>query len=299
METKGTLDSLVAEFLDSLRVDRAASAHTVDAYSRDLAQVMEFMATRNLTQWTELTGEIMLDLPVFFAKRGSPRSAQRRLSSLRTFLKHLARRGFLIPEQLPETGGFRPAKRLPKALPADDTANLLGALEPSNPSELRDRALLELVYGCGLRVSEAVGLATGQVDLIEGTVTVIGKREKTRSLPVPDGTLQWLRRYAEESRPSLVKSPRSEFVISDNGKALHRSTAYRLVATLSRRAGLKQIGPHVLRHSYAVHLLQGGADLRAVQELLGHESIATTQVYTGLDMDEVAKRYRSAHPRGR
>lgn len=299
MEAEGALDSAVAEFLDSLRVDRGASPHTVDAYRRDLQLAVEFMDARGLERWDKLTADAMLELPVYFGQHGSPRSAQRRLSSLRTFLKHLARRGIVVPDQLPETGGFRAPKRLPKALRPDDTTALLKELQPSTPSELRDRALLELVYGCGLRISEAIGVSTSQIDLVEGTVTVIGKREKTRSVPIPAETTEWLRRYLNEARPSLIRKPKREFIVSDTGRSLHRSTAYRLVATVSRQAGLKQIGPHVLRHSYAVHLLQGGADLRAVQELLGHESIATTQVYTGLDMDEVSKRYRAAHPRGR
>jgi site-specific recombinase XerD len=157
---------------------------------------------------------------------------------------------------------------------------------------------MELIYGAGLRVSEAVGLGLAELDLIEGAVRVTGKRGKTRWCPLPGGTVRWLKHYIENGRPAMLKRPSGLVILSDRGRGMCRQTAYAKLNQYARNAGIEsKIGPHTLRHTYAVHLLQGGADLRAVQELLGHESIATTQVYTHLDMDQVKRAYAKAHPR--
>lgn len=157
---------------------------------------------------------------------------------------------------------------------------------------------MELIYGAGLRVSEALELRLDQIDRQSASLTVTGKREKTRWVPLPVQTLHWIEVYEREGRPRLLKRPMAQLIVSDRGLKMQRATVYVRLARYARLAGIpSHIGPHVLRHTYAVHLLQGGADLRVVQELLGHESIATTQVYTQLDLEEVARRYRKAHPR--
>jgi integrase/recombinase XerD len=193
---------------------------------------------------------------------------------------------------------MRKAKRLPKALPVAEMQALLNAPDISKPGGLRDRALMELVYGAGLRISEAISLRLDELDLDSAAIRVTGKRGKTRLVPLPSLTIPWLERYLAEARPQLVKKPVAQVFVADKGKALARQVAYNRLVRYARLAGIeKTVSPHTLRHSYAVHLLQGGADLRAVQELLGHASISTTQVYTQLDLEEVQKRYRSAHPR--
>ncbi|HTQ10268.1 MAG TPA: tyrosine-type recombinase/integrase, partial [Fimbriimonadaceae bacterium] len=150
-----------------------------------------------------------------------------------------------------------------------------------------------------LRVSEAVGADREAVDLNGGAIRVTGKRGKTRWVPLPAMTVNWLRQYLVQARPKLATKPTSLLIVSDHGKAMRREQVYVVLERLARLAGIEQhVGPHALRHTYAVHLLKGGADLRAVQELLGHESIATTQVYTQLDLEEVKRRYKAAHPRG-
>jgi integrase/recombinase XerD len=157
---------------------------------------------------------------------------------------------------------------------------------------------MELVYGAGLRISEAVELEFDSLDLEERAVRVTGKRGKTRRVPLPAETANWMRKYLQEGRPKLVKGASGRIFLSDTGRVLLRQTAYKLLERYARRADLPiGVSPHTLRHTYAVHLLKGGADLRAVQELLGHESIATTQVYTELDLEEVRQKYRAAHPR--
>jgi integrase/recombinase XerD len=285
-------------FLDHLRVERGASPHTVAAYRNDLLRAAEFFERQGVDGWTKLEAP---HLSRYEAALGPPlarSTAQRRMSSLRSLLKFLKRNGEGPAADLPSTGGFKKAARLPKALPIEDLRKLLEAPDLATPKGLRDRALMELIYGAGLRVSEAVELSRDALDLDEGSVRVTGKRGKTRRVPLPAGTCAWVRRYLEHARPLLAKRPSSLVLLSDRGAALRRQVAHAALARYSRLAGLpEEIGPHVLRHTYAVHLLKGGADLRVVQELLGHESVATTQVYTGLDMEEVRRKYRAAHPR--
>jgi integrase/recombinase XerD len=290
----------VEEFLDHLAMEKGASPHTVTAYQRDLEEAASYFQAEGLSGWAEIEPVTAEQYATQLRPRLSARSTQRRLSGLRSFLKHL-RKTAKGPDELPSTGGFKPPKRLPKALSAEQLAKLLEAMPPDSPSGLRDRALFELIYGCGLRISEVVSLAVGDLDRLEKVVRVTGKRGKTRLVPVPSGTLLWVIRYFEEGRPKLISAKKKltdALFLTETGLPMRRETAYSRLARIARLAGLNgKIGPHVLRHTYAVHLLHGGADLRAVQELLGHESIATTQVYTQLDLEAVRRAYESAHPR--
>lgn len=226
-----------------------------------------------------------------------PMTLRRRVSSLRSLLKFLQRRGAPLAATLPSAAGIRVPRRVPKALPAEKMEALLASPDLASPTGLRDRALMELIYGAGLRVSEACGLTVSQLSLDSASLRVTGKRGKTRWIPLPSQTVEWVERYLAEARPVLARRPMAQALLADRGGALTRSRAYRILEKHARRVGLGPVGPHVLRHTYAVHLVQGGADLRAVQELLGHSSIATTQVYTQLDLDQVRRRYSAAHPR--
>lgn len=291
------LDEAVAWFLDHLRAERGASPHTVSAYENDLGHARAFFVPRGLASWADLTPA---DQVAFEATLGPPlarSTAQRRISALRSFLKFLKRNHAGPTADLPSTGGFRKAKLLPKALTYDQMRALLDAPDVATPVGLRDRAAMEAIYGAGLRASEATSLLTRDLDLDARLIRVTGKRGKTRIIPLPEETVAWLARYLDEARPQLVKRPMAEVFLSDRGHRWLRQTIYDRMEHYTKLAGLPIVGPHVLRHSYAVHLLKGGADLRAVQELLGHASVATTQVYTHLDLDEVRERYRRAHPR--
>jgi integrase/recombinase XerD len=224
------------------------------------------------------------------------------MSALRSFLKFLKRNNAGPSAPLPSGSGFRRAKRLPKALQVADTEALLDAIDPSTVSGLRDRTLLELLYGAGLRISEAVSLPMSAIDLDDRVIRVEGKRQKVRLIPIPSGTVIWLQKYLAIARPELLakcKGPLPGVVIlADRGRPLLRQNAFKIVEQAASRAGLSSApSPHTLRHTYAVHLLKGGADLRAVQELLGHASLATTQIYTELDTAEIRDRYKKAHPR--
>lgn len=228
-----------------------------------------------------------------------PASRNRKLSALHSLVRHLQKQGRLADFQWPDGLSGRLPKRLPKALSYAQTDALLAVPSPNSALGLRDRALMELIYGTGLRVSEAVGLRLEEVDFESGALVVTGKRGKTRWVPMPEETIRWLKRWLEEGRSQVLKKPRPEIFLGSRGGPMHRRTAQEVLENASRAAQLpKDASPHTLRHTYAVHLLRGGADLRAVQELLGHESLETTQIYTQLDLDEVAEKHRKAHPRG-
>ncbi len=297
METQALIEPVEA-FLDHLRVERGASEHTVSAYRNDLGQAASFLLGIDVRTWDAVNAEATFR---YLATLGPPlavSTAQRRMSALRSLLKYLKRRHHGPEGDLPSTGGFRKPKRLPKALSASALNGLLAAPDRATPQGIRDIALMELIYGAGLRVSEATGLTLAELDLIEGSVRVTGKRGKTRWCPLPSGTVAALRAYLETGRPLLAKRPSGLVLLSDRGRAMCRQVVYSRLGHYARLSGIEEkVGPHTLRHTYAVHLLKGGADLRAVQELLGHESIATTQVYTQLDLAQVKKAYDSAHPR--
>ena len=297
MEAQDALAEDVAGFLDHMRTSRAASEHTVEAYRRDLAKAAGVLRTGGVERWEAAEPRHLAAFEASLA--GEARStAMRRLSALRSLLKHLSRQGADLAADLPATGGHKRAKTLPKALSYAQLATMLEGPDLDTPSGLRDRALMELIYGAGLRISEAVALARADLDLDLAAVRILGKRGKVRVVPLPEVTLGWIERYLRDARSHLAKAPSPLVLLSDTGKPLARQRAYTVLARYAQGAGIAtSVGPHTLRHTYAVHLVQGGADLRAVQELLGHASISTTQVYTGLDMTEVRQRYDKAHPR--
>ncbi len=286
-------------FLDHLRSERVASPHTVSAYAKDLDAACERFAGYGLKAWEDLEPSQLLAYQASLGPPLAQTSAQRKQSSLRSFLKFLRRNGVTLRTDLPEAGRFRKHRHLPKALSLEQLNALLSAPKLSRSSGMRDRVLMELIYGAGLRISEAVELDFSGLDLEAGAVRVLGKRGKTRMVPLPVHTCEWIQRYLREARPSLVKGGSDKVILSDRGLMLVRQTAYRILNKYRVLAGIPEgVSPHTLRHTYAVHLLSRGADLRVVQELLGHESITTTQVYTELDLSEVRRRYNQAHPRG-
>ncbi|MEQ1822552.1 MAG: tyrosine recombinase XerC [Fimbriimonadaceae bacterium] len=298
METQLAWVEPIEEFLDYLKSERGASVHTLSAYSGDLNLATDFFQKRGLADWRELSVRSVREYANTLGPPLAASTAQRRMSSLRSLVKYLKRNGKGPEMEVPDSGGFKKPRSLPKAVPIQSLMRILEMPDLSKPAGLRDRALLELIYGAGLRVSEAVGLDLGQIDLQEGAIRVTGKRGKTRWIPVPAVTMSWIRSYLESARPALAKVACSNLILSDRGRAMARQTVDARIARYARLAGLpSRVSPHVLRHSYAVHLIENGADLRAIQELLGHESIATTQIYTHLDMSHLRATFDKAHPR--
>ena len=297
MEAKDALAEDVEAFLDHLRTGRGCSEHTTDAYRRDLRKAQVVLRGLGVERWDEADASHLLAFEATLCEE-APTTVARRVSAVRSLLKHLRRSGAEPIAELPSLASRRRPQALPKALSYGQLTALLDAPDLATPEGLRDRALMELIYGAGLRVSEAVGLARSDLDLEHLVVRVVGKREKVRLVPLAQATARWIELYLRDARPRLARTPLTLVLLSDTGKPLARQRAYTLMSRYAEVAGISQaVGPHTLRHSYAVHLVQGGADLRVVQELLGHVSISTTQVYTGLDLGEVRKRYDRAHPR--
>ncbi len=297
MEAQDALAEDLAAFLDHLRSERGASPHTVEAYRRDLEKAAAVLREAGVERWETAEPRHLAAFEASLAHEARS-TAMRRMSALRSLLKRLRRQGADLAADLPATGGHRKPRTLPKALSYAQLTTMLEGPDLATPAGLRDRALMETIYGGGLRVSEAVALTRADLDLDLAAVRVLGKRGKVRVVPLPETTVRWIERYLREARPALAKAPSPLILLSDTGKPLARQRAYTVLSRYATLAGIAlSVGPHTLRHTYAVHLVQGGADLRAVQELLGHASISTTQVYTALDMEEVKSRYDRAHPR--
>jgi integrase/recombinase XerC len=296
MSTMPDLSAAVANYLARLRVERRSSAHTLDAYGRDLGALVQWMAQQGLASWPALTTEALRTFIASEHRRGlSGKSLQRRLSACRGLLRDLLRRGDIAAD--PSTGLRAPKapRKLPQVLDADEMARLV-EVPTDVPLGLRDRAMLELFYSSGLRLSELCGLRWGALDLDEGLVRVDGKGGKTRIVPVGRFAREALQAWRAQSTVT-AETP----IFPGRGGAPISSRAVQLrLKQLAQQQGVwKRIHPHLLRHSFASHVLESSGDLRGVQELLGHADIATTQIYTHLDFQHLAKVYDAAHPRAR
>jgi site-specific recombinase XerD len=279
------LDSLIQEFLDLLKSKR--SEHTVRSYGSDLAQLSQF-----LDGTFDLSAQ---QLRLYLRKYGSsPVTRARKLSCLRSFVKHLKQTGRLKSDPTEALDAPIRRKKLPKALSALQAADLLDQC-PEGPTPLRDQALLELMYAAGLRAAETVGVNVRDLDLKEHLLMVEGKGNKQRVTLFGPTCAEVLRTYIEKERVASVGE--DALFTNGHGKRLTTRTVQNVVKRWARRAGLPpEVSPHTLRHSFATHLLDGGADLKSVQQLLGHESLATTQIYTHLSIERLRKTVDEAHP---
>lgn len=295
-ENSPAMENDVEDFLDEMAQDRGASAHTVDAYRNDLVVATGYANGAGIETWDALTSSVIVAYQASLSELAIA-TRQRRLSALRSLVKFLKRQGRLASFSFPVLPSARKPQLAPRALSLEDLAAIMNVPDLTTASGVRDRTLMELIYGGGLRISEALGLRMADISRENLAIHVVGKRGKHRWVPVPGVTLDWIDHYVAGARAALAVRPSELLILSNRGLPLLRSTAYIRLQEISREAGLAGVHPHQLRHTYAVHLLKGGADLRALQELLGHASIATTQIYTQLDLDETVRRYRSAHPR--
>jgi integrase/recombinase XerC len=288
--------SALARYLDFLRHERRLAAHTLAAYSRDAALLEKLSGGRDPRELG--AADIRRFVASLHGGGLAPRSLARLLSAWRGFFDWLVRSREIAANPCQGIRAPRAARTLPEALSPDDASRLV-AFEDGSDLGLRDRALFELAYSCGLRVSELTGLDVGSVDATSGEVRVTGKGSKTRIVPVGGPALEALARWLPVRGRLAAAGERALFV----GRSGMRLAPREVQRRIKRRAALAGLGvdvhPHMLRHSFASHLLQSSGDLRAVQEMLGHESIASTQVYTHLDFQHLAKVYDAAHPRAR
>ncbi len=295
---QGALDRAVDNFIRYLRLERGLADNTVEAYSRDLVRFTRHLDARGL-RLEEITREHLVDYLDYLADTLSARTLSRHISTVRHFFRHLAAEGALPsnPAQLLETPKL--TRRLPEVLSPQEVERLLSQPRGNEPRALRDRAMLELLYATGLRVSELVNLELRNINLEAGFVRTFGKGAKERIVPIGEKAAQALRDYLTSGRPRLGRRWQSlHLFLSARGSAMTRQGFWKMIKGYGVRAGIsKRLTPHVLRHSFASHLLEGGADLRAVQMMLGHADISTTQIYTHVSRDHLRALHERCHPR--
>jgi integrase/recombinase XerD len=289
----------IEAFLTHLAVERRLSTHTVDAYGRDLRRLAEFAAGRGVS--VEALDRRALDALVqaLMSEGQSARSVARLVASVRTFYRYLLLHGLVAASPADDLQRPRAVNRLPTVLSIEDVDRLLRAPDPATPGGVRDRAMIELLYATGLRVSELVSLRPQDLNLTEGYLTTVGKGRKERLVPFGDEAAAWLKRYVQEARPAILGARRSpRLFINARGGPLSRVGFWKILRAQSLRAGLtRRLSPHTIRHSFATHLLERGADLRAIQLMLGHADLSTTQIYTHVIEARLRALYDRFHPR--
>ena len=295
-----TLDSVNDEYLSYLRIERGSAARTLEAYSADMADYLAFLDEIGVTDVAAITRDTIVAYEADLAERGyATSSIDRHVSVLKGFHKFCVREGFATVNPTATVRLPKPDAKLPDVLSIEQVDRLIAQVEGDDPAALRDRAMLEVLYGCGLRVSELVGLDLGNCVFEEGYLRVIGKGDKERIAPISGCAAAALTRYLEEGRPAFEKpgAPTAAVFLNARGGRLTRQSVHRIVARAGLGIGVKNLHPHTLRHSFATHMLSGGADLRVIQEILGHSDISTTQIYTHVNRSHIREEYLSAHPR--
>lgn len=293
------------EFLEHVQVEKGASPNTLDAYRRTLVRYLDFLDTRGITEPSRVSGE---DVAGFAAALSSAdgfdlgaRSVAQSLSAVRMFHRFLVAEGYVKTDPTGAVASPRMPHRLPRALTRDQVERLLESPAGGSALGIRDRFMLEMLYATGMRISELCGLDTGDIDMEERLVTVKGKGGKWRLVPFGTGAWEAASLYLEEARPALLRRKREQaLVLNFRGGRLTRQGCWKVIGGHADAVGLsEEVTPHVLRHTFATHLLEGGANLLVVQELLGHASVATTQIYTEVTRDHLRSVYLRSHPRAR
>jgi integrase/recombinase XerD len=298
------LTELTLDFLAYLELERGLSRNTLEAYRSDLQQFGQYLDRQGVDPLEVSTADLAAFVSELATGREgktpvAPATLQRKIACLRSFYRHLRREQILERDPTSELRPPRARGRLPKVLSRDEVASLLAQPRGNSPAALRDRALLETMYACGLRASEAISLELSELDLEAGILRAHGKGSKERIVPVGSKAIETLQAYLARSRPRLVGLRDEQRVfVNLRGGGLSRQGLYKIVQRHARSAGLEQrMSPHTLRHTFATHLLAGGCDLRSLQEMLGHADIGTTQIYTHLSADRLRDVYFEAHPR--
>jgi integrase/recombinase XerD len=298
------LTDLTLEFMAYLELERGLSRHTLEAYRSDLQQYGAFLARAGRDPLEVLPSDLAAFVSELAAGREghppmAPATLQRKIACLRSFYRHLRREQLIEHDPTTQLRPPRTRGRLPKVLSRDEVSRLLEQPRGTSAAALRDRALLEMMYACGLRASEATGLELSALDLEGGVLRACGKGSKERLVPIGTKAIESLNEYLNKARPRLVGLREEQRVfVNLRGGPLSRQGLYKIIQRHARTAGLEgRMSPHTLRHTFATHLLAGGCDLRSLQEMLGHADIATTQIYTHLTAERLRDVYFEAHPR--
>ena len=286
-------------FLSNLAVERGLSANTITAYSSDLVHFLSYLKESSISSWREVSRNSISGYIQSMGESFSPRSRARRLATLRTFFGFLLKEGLIVSNPSSLVNFPKLGPQLPKTLTAGQIDCLLAGPDVSKPLGGRDRAMFELLYACGLRVSELAELRTSQVVLEPGYLTVHGKGDKERLVPMGEIASQCLRDYLKNGRQTLLKKGSArEVFLNARGAGLSRQGVWKIIKSCALKAGITvNITPHMLRHSFATHLLENGADLRSLQMMLGHADISTTQIYTHVARERLKEIHAKYHPR--
>jgi len=299
--TTSSFEEPIQSFLAHLELEKGVAKNTVESYANDLKQCTRFLKDLAIEGWQVITGEhISLWLSDLTVRGYTVSSLSRKLSAIRMMARHLVSEG-IRPDDFSELLVTpKQTKRLPETLTVEEVAQLMQGPDLSKPRGLRDRALLELLYSSGLRVSELCSLKLQSLDLESAFLRVSGKGSKERVVPIGREALNALIQYLRDGRPQLVKAKTgSELFLSQLGVAISRKTVWLLLNNYAKKVRLKKkVKPHKLRHSFATHLLANGADLRVIQEMLGHANITTTEIYTSLDSNSIVDGHAQFHPQG-
>lgn len=292
----------VESFLGWLELERGLSTNTIQSYASDLVQCADFLKAEGVADWNGVTEASVSAWTAYLSQKEYARTSQaRKLSALRMFAKHMVRENYRKDDFTELLGTPKLARKLPETLTREEVERLLDAPPLTTPHGLRDRAILELFYSSGLRVSELCGILLQNINLEDGFVRVFGKGSKERIAPIGSAAVKAVNDYIAVGRSQFIKAKTgSELFLSQQGKAISRKMIWVLIKGYAKKAGIeKPIKPHLLRHSFATHLLEGGADLRAIQEMLGHTDISTTQIYTSVQAARLADEHALYHPRAK
>jgi integrase/recombinase XerD len=296
------MERFIKEYLASLRLERNLSENTIASYKNDLSSLINFLNDSGVKDPSEITSKNLSDFFVLLSKLGlSSRSSARYYSSVKGFFGYLFSNSYIKINPMEKISAPKVNKNLPGVLNINEIEKILSGPDISKKLGLRDKALLETFYACGLRVSELINLKLSDLFLNDEMIRVFGKGSKERFVPIGSSAIKWIGEYLKSSRPLLEKKAKSQHVLflNNRGTKLSRMGVWKIVNNYAELAGIKkEVHPHTFRHSFATHLLEGGADLRAVQEMLGHVDISTTQIYTHIDRDYIKQVHRDFHPRG-
>lgn len=288
------------DYLHYLKVERGLSENTINSYGIDLKLFLEYLRENEIPSFKQVNKEVIVNYMQSEKNNNKANSSiLRSVSSLRKFFQYLAQEKIIEKDPMLLIDTPKKKQHLPQVLTKEEVEKLLRSPNTGQVLGLRDRAMLELMYATGLRISEIINLKLEDLHLTMGTLQTLGKGHKERIVPVGDEAIKWVNRYLEEARPKLLKQKRSNYLfLNFHGNNLTRQGVWKNLKAEVRKAGIqKNITPHTLRHSFATHILEDGADLRIVQELLGHADISTTQIYTHLSNKQLADIYNRAHPR--
>jgi integrase/recombinase XerD len=296
------MNTFLKEYLNILRLEKNLSDNTISSYRNDISSLITFLESEKINDFSLADHRI---ITLFFKELQelglTPASAARYYSSIKGFFYYLFANRYIEINPVEKVSPPKLSKSLPSVLTFEEIDKILSAPDINNKLGLRDKSILEMLYACGLRVSELTGLKISNLFFDEEIIRVFGKGSKERLVPVGSSAISWTREYLIKSRPILEKKSKSEGIVylNNRGTKLSRMGVWKIVERYTKEAGIERdVHPHTFRHSFATHLLEGGADLRAVQEMLGHSDISTTQIYTHIDRDYIKQVHRDFHPRG-